>query len=85
MTSYTIAVPYLDECGGVYVPGLGDGASAVRLNQRASALWRDLAATGTCDTGNLSEDDRAFVQLLITRGVIRPNADMDGIDADRIS
>ncbi|GAA2402251.1 hypothetical protein GCM10010191_07110 [Actinomadura vinacea] len=85
MTHYTIAMPYLDECGGVYIPGLGDDGAAVRLNQRGSALWRDLAATGTCDIADLPEDGRAFVQLLIARGVIRPSEDMDGIDADRIS
>ncbi|WP_242886150.1 hypothetical protein [Actinomadura litoris] len=70
MAFYTILTPYLDECGSVYVAGAGAGGSAVRLNERASALWRDLAATGRCDAPAMAEEDRAFVRALVSRRVI---------------
>ncbi|WP_157430575.1 hypothetical protein [Actinomadura macra] len=79
MAHYTILTPYLDECGAVYVSGAGDKGAVIRLNDRASALWRRLAATGTCDPGTMPEDDRAFIETLLARRVIISTGDGDDV------
>ncbi|QXJ20502.1 hypothetical protein AGRA3207_001226 [Actinomadura graeca] len=77
MAHYTILTPYLDECGAIYIPGVGENGSAIRLNDRAGTLWRDIAANGACDTDALEDADRAFIAVLLSRQVIALSGDGD--------
>lgn len=66
--AYRILVPYLDECGAVYLPGLGRAGACVRLNPRASSIWRELAAGTSFDAETPAA--QAFTTYLVEQGLI---------------
>lgn len=60
----------LDEAGHVYVPLVGPGGSCLRLNARASALWRIWTVDGV-DPFTCSVEEARFLRMLIERGAAR--------------
>lgn len=69
MPKYLVVTPFLDECGNVYLPGLGEGGSAARLNDKASSLWRSIANTGELDA-EAGADDLDFIHWLVANRAI---------------
>jgi hypothetical protein len=68
MTTYRALIPYLDECGSIYLPGIGRDRSCVRLNPAASSIWRQIAAGDAVRVA--PEATRSFLGFLIDRGAI---------------
>jgi hypothetical protein len=68
---FHIEVPYLDECGQVYLAGCGRNGSCLRLNPRASDLWRRLARDEIFPTADETDADRAFLDVLVRAGAIK--------------
>jgi hypothetical protein len=69
--SYRILLPFLDECGAVYIPALGSDGSVVRLNRRATGIFRQLATDGRLSGRYASDEDaESLLQLLEDNGVI---------------
>ncbi|KRV51269.1 hypothetical protein AQ490_00405 [Wenjunlia vitaminophila] len=70
MLRITPELPYLDQAGHVYVPLAGPAQSCLKLNRRASQIWRD-ALRDPVDLDALPEADRDFLLDLTSRGVLR--------------
>ena len=63
--------PFIDECGYVYVAGGGPGQECLRLNRTASRIWRSVLDRATrSDVAALQEAHRAFLDVLLARGVL---------------
>lgn len=70
MLRLTPELPYLDSAGHVYVPLAGPEQSCLKLNHKASHLWRE-AVRGPVDLHTLEAVDRDFLLGLAERGVLR--------------
>lgn len=71
MAFLSAQVPLLDECGSVYLAGAGPRAECLRLNKAGSRVWR--TRVGSCDPDTLAglpAADRAFLEMLLSRGVL---------------
>jgi hypothetical protein len=66
--AYVPLIPYLDECGAIYLPGIGKEGSCVRLNPSASSIWRQLISGET--VAPETESTRSFLDFLIGSGAI---------------
>ncbi len=69
MQRFTPELPYLDQAGHVYLPLAGPDQSCLRLNRRASHVWRE-AVRGPVDLDALESADRDFLLGLARRGVL---------------
>jgi hypothetical protein len=67
---YQIKVPYLDECGLVYLAGCGREGSCLRLNPRASDIWRRLVRDGGLQASNETAADDEFLRFLLRSGAV---------------
>jgi hypothetical protein len=63
------SVVYLDEAGHVYLPLFGPSGSCLRLNRRASELWRRWLS-GPVDEGALTPPERRFLRELLRKGAL---------------
>lgn len=68
MRRYVMIVPHLDECGGIYLPGIGENGAAVRLNENASKLLRELINNGIAECS--TEEEQEFFRMLLDMRVI---------------
>jgi hypothetical protein len=69
MRVYRAAVPYLDECGHIYLSLVGADHQPLRLNKSASELWR--VAIGSDPSGlALSDEVAEFTKWLQDVGAL---------------
>jgi len=71
MQRYEIMLPFLDECGSVYLPAMDLSGNAVRLNPQASSLWRQISQYGAIEASSGSAA-ATFVDWLVGRHAIKP-------------
>ncbi len=65
------AVPFLDECGSIYLAGVGPRQECIRLNQAASRLWRTSVGSATpADVRELAPTERSFLGRLLSEGTL---------------
>jgi hypothetical protein len=65
------SIPFLDECGSVYLAGVGPRQECIRLNQVASRLWRTSVGSATSgDVRELALTERSFLERLLSEGTL---------------
>jgi hypothetical protein len=65
------SVPSLDECGSVYLAGVGPRQECIRLNQVASRLWRRSVGSATPgDVRELAPTERSFLERMLSEGTL---------------
>ena len=60
---------YLDEADHVYIPSLGPSGTCLRLNRRASELWRTWLRDGI-ERDALRPSERRFFERLLADGAL---------------